>query len=348
METLFEKITSLDNLEKAYYKTQKGDGKYNKQSLLFSLDLTKNLLELQHELVSETYEVSGYNIFSVYEPKERVIYAPKYRDKIVQLSLFFALSEELDKKFIYDSYACIKGKGTHIAVDRLQYFIKHAKWNYGEDTYILKIDIKKYFYTIKKDILMNIVKKRIQDEKVVRLLHKIIYSTDGDGIPLGNAVSQLLANMYLNELDQYAKHQLGIKYYLRYMDDIVIVCRNKQESDYILTQLSNFIINILGLTPNKNKTKSFPIEQGINSIGYRTYATHILLRRESKIKIKRKVKKIKRLLDSNKIEITKAEQIFNSWLGHASRASSYNLIQHLINKYKYIKINQKGRLEIIC
>jgi len=342
--TTFEKIVDKDNIYKAYKQTQKGSNKYSNKAMQFSMNETYNLEKLRNELIDETYEFGKYNKFKVFEPKERVIHAPDYKDKIVQIAINNVIKEIYYPSFIYDSYSCIDNKGTHNCVDRIQKFMRKAKWEYGKDAYIIKIDIKKFFYSIDRKILKTILKKKIKCNKTLNLLYKIIDSADEIselGLPLGNTFSQIGANIYMNEADQYVKRKLSIKYYIRYADDIVAIVENKEKAKEVLELITNFINTNLKLDVNTKKTKIFPINQGVNSIGFKIHPTHKLLRNDSKKRIKRKTKKMKNLILEGKMTIEKAEQILNSWLGHAMNGNSHNFINKLTNKYKYIHLNNK-------
>ncbi|MDY0235054.1 MAG: reverse transcriptase/maturase family protein [Gudongella sp.] len=314
---LFIKIIDKENIIKAYKKALKGKGKYNPEAMEFSLNESENINNLIRSLEDETYKFDGYIRFPVFEPKERIVDAPHFKDKIVQLAINNVLKEIYNPTFIFDSYACIDNKGTHKCVDRISHIIRKAQWEYGEDTYIVKLDVRKFFYSIDRDILKMLLAKKIKCEKSLRLVFKIIDSAgliDSLGLPLGNTLSQICANIYLNELDNYCKRKLSIKYMIRYMDDSIIIARNKDEADRILKYINEFIESELHLKLNENKSKVFPLDQGVNAIGYKIHATHRLLRNNSKKKIKRKIKAMPKLIIDEKINIQKAEQILNSWL----------------------------------
>lgn len=348
-DDLFNRITDEENMYKAYKKSLKSKGKYKIDAMIFSQNETYNLRELRNSLINETYEFSGYFEFPVFEPKERVINAPFYIDKVVQLSINNILKQVYNKCFIHDSYACIDNKGTHKCVDRISYFMRKAKWQYGEDAYIVKMDIKKFFYSIDRKVMKDLLPKRIKCKRTLNLLAKIIDSAndiDPLGMPLGNTLSQICANIYMNEVDQYAKRSLSLKYYVRYADDIIIIVENKQKAINTKKLITKFANEKLNLMMNENKTKIFPIEQGVNAIGYKIYSTHRLLRNDSKKKIKRKARKFPKLYQEGKISIEKIEQILNSWLGHAGYASSYNFIESLIKRNDYIYISNEGNLKV--
>jgi len=348
-KTLWDEIVDIKNLDDAYHKSQKGKYKYKIRSIIFSQDLTYNLQQLREQLINNTYKISRYSKFIIHDPRERLVAAPHYRDKLVQISLHNKLKLIYDKIFISHSYACIEGKGTHRAVNQINKFMRKALWQWGEDTFIVKVDVKKFFYSINREILKKIIYKKIKCDKTRNLIYKIIDSSPSErGLPLGNITSQLFANIYLNEVDQYCKRFLGIKFYVRYMDDIVIILSNKQKAVEIVNLIKKFLKDRLNLEANANKTKIFPLSQGVNTIGFKIYTTHKLLRTDSKKRIKRKLSKFKKLIRDNKITIEKAETMLNSWLGHVKNCNSHNLIKKLLKKYKFLimknnifKVNRK-------
>jgi len=358
----FSKIITEENFDYAYHRTQKTDTKYSQEALNFSADLTYNLDQLRKELIERCYQPGEYNIFTIHEPKERVIAAPKYRDKIVQFAIHNVINDDFERKFIKDSYACQKGKGTHAAADRIQHFLRKAKWKWDRP-WIIKADIKSFFYSIKHHIIKNILSKKIKCQDMLQLLCKIIDNSPDQtglpvskyeselyyydlGLPLGNVTSQLLANLYMNELDQFCKRRLSLKLYVRYMDDMCIVVNSREKAKRIKKIISQFVIDKLDLKMNKNKTKIFPLKQGINMVGYKIWPTHMLLRNSSKKRIKQKLNKFKDLLIKGKISKEKVEQILNSWKGHADHASSENFYLYLEDRFDYIYRNEEGAFKV--
>lgn len=336
--TLFEKAIDYKNLKESYKRTQQASRKYRKEAIIFDMAREKNLVKLWRELKHETYIPSDYIEFKVYEPKERVIHAPRIRDKIVQFSAHMVLQEVYMPIFINSSYACLVERGTHKAVNKLQHNMKYVQWKYG-DGWVLKMDVSKFFYSINREILKKILRKKIKDDKFLRLLDKIIDSSpEGEkGIPLGNVTSQDFANIYLNEVDQYAMRYLGLKYYVRYMDDIIIVIPTKEEAQKAKENITAYLNDRLDLQIN-NKTKIFPIDQGVNAYGFKIFTTHKLIRNSSKAAMKRRIKAMDRKVQSGEISEKEVQQSVNSWLGHARHSNSYNLSKKIFSKYKYIKI----------
>lgn len=195
---------------------------YKDEVIKFELNLENNITNLINNIKNKKYHLGKYYEFKVYEPKERIIKALPYVDRIVhQWYVEEFIKPYIVPKFIYTSFACISDRGTHKAVEQVQAYMRTFKRNYG-DFWILKCDIRKYFYNIDPYILYNIMKKYIKDKALLEFTHLLIFdkneSKNQVGIPIGNYTSQFFANIYLNELDQYIKRILKIKYYVRYMD----------------------------------------------------------------------------------------------------------------------------------
>lgn len=219
-------------------------------------------------------------------------------------------------------------KGMHKATLDVQQCMKHCLriWN---EYYIIKIDVKKYFQNINKEILMNIVQKKIKDENLMWLIKEIICSTTEEtGIPIGNYTSQLFANIYLNEADQYIKHKLKVKYYFRYMDDSIILVKTKKEANEILEKITTFLNKELGLTLN-TKTQIFKNKQGVNFCGYKINEYRMKIRTKGKKKIKRKIKKLKEYIKEGKMDSKEARKYLCGHIGYIKYANVYNLNKKL-------------------
>lgn len=330
-----EKLT-FDNLLKAHQRAS--IGKVNRIELLkFNIDLETNIHSILKQLESNSYKLGKYRIFTIYEPKERVIKCLPYKDRIVQQWYIYEfIKPYIMNKFIYSTCACIDGRGTHFAVRLTQKYMRIMKRKYNK-YYILKLDIKKYFYNIDKDILYNIMAEYISDKKLLNLTYKFIYDDKEQvGIPIGNYTSQYFANIYLDKLDKYIKEVLKIKYYVRYMDDFVILVSSKDECIFLKEKISQYLKNNLHLELN-SKSRYYPNKMGVNFCGYRIYETHILIRTRSKRKIKKNMKLWKKLSANNKLDKTKMSLSLNSWLGHVKHANSYNLVEKYLSKIGYLR-----------
>ena len=205
---------------------------------------------------------------------------------------------------------------------------------------MLKCDIKKYFYSINKTILLNILQSKISDKKLLEFSKRILDDGQNIGIPIGNFTSQYYANIYLNELDHYIKEDLRVKNYVRYMDDFVLLVRNKQEAKELLCLIRKYLNKKLQLQLNA-KSKYFLNKNGIDFCGYRIFETHILLRKRFKNKIKKKIKLWKYLIDNNKFIYSKFLLSVNSCKGHASHCNSYNYIKKFDKEINDLIANNK-------
>lgn len=331
----FEKLT-YENLLKAHERASKG--KNNRLELLkFNIDLETNIHSILKSLRDGSYKLSKYREFIIYEPKERIIKCLPYKDRIVQQWYIYEfIKPYIIPRLINTTCACIDGKGTHYAFRLTQKYMRIMKRKYDE-YYVLKLDIKKYFYNIDKDILYDIMSKYISDKLLLDLTRKFIYDNDEKvSIPIGNYTSQYFANIYLDKLDKYIKEELKVRYYVRYMDDMVLLVRSKEECIYLKNRISKFLKNRLHLELN-SKSCYYPNKMGVNFCGYRIYATHILIRGRCKKKIKGKIRKWNEEFDKGRLDILKLKLSFGSWLGHVKHANSYNLVKLYIDRVKYFK-----------
>ena len=312
---MFDRIVNWDNLRDAYNKTRKAKGKHKVAAIRFEQDAIHNLKMLQQSLIDGTYKCSGYNTFMVYEPKPRVIYAPHYVDKIVQHAINNVIRDHLEPKFIHDSYACIRGKGTHRAILAIQKHTRVCKRNHGDKCYFAKTDISKFFYTIDRDVLKRIVAKKIPCVSTQALLNIIIDSSPSDGLPLGNLTSQILANLYMNELDQYIKRHLKVRHYVRYADDLFMMCKDKSEAKRVLLLVRKAAKDILHLDTSDKKSFVTPVAGGIVGLGCKIFTTHISLLYKHKRGLIRCLQSVKSI---------------KSWLSFTSIMNRYNFIKRIL------------------
>lgn len=277
----FDKALSYENLMKAHLQSRKGK-RYRKEIILFNLKQEEYIMWLYDELKSLKYKHGGYTVFYITEPKLRRIEKSKYIDRIVHrwyVNSF--IKPYFVPQFIETSYACLENKGMHKACLDVQKGMKYCKNIWGE-YYILKMDIKKYFENINKNILHDILQRKIKDPKVLWLTREILYSNECEtNLPIGNYTSQMFANIYLNELDQYVKHKLKGKYYFRYMDDAILIRRTKEEVKSDLENIKIFLSEKLKLELNK-KTQIFKSKQGVNFCGYKINEYRLKIRDKGK------------------------------------------------------------------
>lgn len=326
----FAVLADFNSLYQSYMDARKGK-RWKYAVVRYEVNILENLMFLHFMLTSKKYRLSPYNCFLVHEPKERLIMYNSFRDKIVQHSLCDNVLEPLlSKSFIYDNYASQKGKGTHFGLDRLKMFMQRYYRQFGADGWVLKCDISKYFYRIDHGVLKSQLRRLVHDPDVLWLLDMIIDSTEGPGIPIGNHTSQWFAVLYLSGMDHMIKERLGIKMYGRYMDDFYLIHRDKDYLVYCLGEIKKFLVP-LGLELN-HKTAIFPLSQGIDFLGFRTYMTDSgkvvrKIRRDSKNRIRRKLKKFRRLLDEGRITFETVVQSYSSWTGHAEHGNTHHLIR---------------------
>ncbi|MGG3958432.1 reverse transcriptase domain-containing protein [Bhargavaea massiliensis] len=342
---LYEQIIDYENLWKAYLNARKNK-RFRGDVLEFTHNVEENLIQLQNELIHKTYKVGRYREFYVYEPKKRLIMALPFRDRVVQWAIYRVIEPLFDRQFIKDSYACRKGKGVQAAADRLQYWMRKLDRSY-ENPYYLKLDISKYFYRIDHDVLISILRRKIKDEDLMWLLETIIHSEDtkfgvplgdhnleqeridGLGMPIGNLTSQLFANLYLNELDQYAKHELHLRCFIRYMDDIIVLHESKQELQKILEEIDIFLRSELRLQLN-NKTSIRPISTGIEFVGYRIWPTHRKLKKKTAKKMKRRLRYLKKAYARGEVSADEVRSTLMSYLGYMKHADCYKLKKKIL------------------
>lgn len=325
---LYPQIYDFQNLYSAYLKARRGK-RYKKEVLEFSLNLEENLIILQNELIWKTWLPSQYKEFYVYDPKKRLIQAPCFRDRVIHHALCNIIEPLFERKFIYDSYACRVNKGTHSAVLRAQKFLRILKRNYN-NVYVLKADISKYFPSINHDILKRIIRRTISCSDTLFLIDKIIDQVEC-GLPIGALTSQLFANIYLNEFDHFIKDKLGTKYYLRYMDDFVIMHYDKNFLKKLLKEIEIFLTTKLTLQLNP-KTKIYAYTQGVDFCGYRIWPTHILPRKRNVKKARKRFKKLAMLYQSRDINLNKVKSSIMSFIGYMKHCNGYRSLSFILKE----------------
>lgn len=336
IKNVFDEKLNFENLLSAHDRASKGK-RNKKEIILFEMDLETNIIKILNEIKKGVYKFGKYRTFMVYEPKERIIKSLPYRDRIVhQWYVEEFIKPYFLPRFINDTYACLNNRGTHKAVNVTQKYMK--KMSKEGKYYVLKCDIKKYFYSINKEILYKILSKYISDKKLLEFTKVILDDGEKIGISIGNYTSQFFANIYLNELDHYVKDCLKIKYYVRYMDDFIILIRTKAEAKILKDKISLFLKENLNLELNK-KSKYFLNTLGIDFCGYIIHEKFILIRKRSKQKINKNIKKWNKLYENNILDVYKTRIQFNSWLAHIKHACTYKL-----RKKEFDKINFKDEL----
>ena len=335
LNNIFYDKLKFSKMLKAYERASKNKHKC-KEVITYELDLASNIIDTLKQLYAGVYKVGNYRQFRIYEPKERIIQSLPFRDRIVQQWYV----EEFIKpifipKFIQDTYACLEDRGVHKAVKKLnKYMYEYNKIN--RDFYVLKCDVSKFFYSINKQRLYEILNRYVKDKAFMKLTKDLIYHDRNEvGIPIGNYTSQYFANIYLNELDHFVKEKLKIKYYVRYMDDFVLLLEDRNQCRVILEEIKEFLDKNLGLKLNK-KTNYFRNSQGVNFCGYKIFKTHIMLKKENKKKIKIKIKNWNKLYHKKELDLRETTLKLNSWIGHAQNADTFFLVNKMIRSCDWL------------
>ena len=327
-KNIYDKLCMMNNLANAWRKARKGKTKKD-YVIGFEKSIRENLLNLRKELINQTYKPKLLITFIIRDPKTRKISKSDFRDRIVHHALIRIIEPLFDKIFIYDSCANRKNKGTLFALKRFDKFRRKVTNNLHSEAFCLKADIKHYFPNVNNEILLNILNRRISDEKVIWLIKQILANSPNNlsnkqaktGMPLGNLTSQFFANVYLNELDYFVKYELKIKYYLRYVDDFVILHKSREQLEIWKQQINRFLNEKLKLELHSQKSKIISLERGIDFVGFRDYWNHKLLRKRSIRRMLFTINKYK----YREINSEKLLESFQGWQAYAKWADSYNL-----------------------
>lgn len=336
----FDTLCDFGNLYRAYEAAAKGRT-WKDSVCKYLANALECTLYLQGQLRMGTYKLGAYRHHTVWEPKPRDAMSLPFKDKVVQHSLVDnILMPVFSRHFIKDNYASQKGKGPDLARERLEYFLhSHYRQRGSNEGWILVCDVSKYFYAIDHEILRSQVARLIDDDRIMDLLNMIIDSTDDPGIPIGNQTSQAFALLYLSDMDHFIKERLRIKYYLRYMDDFVLIHEDKEYLKYCLTEIER-VIGEHRLRLN-GKTQICPMAQGVDIMGFHFYLTESgkvvrKLRHRSKSKMRRKLHKYKRLYQAGRISKERIDASFGAWQSHAAHGQTYHLVRSLQDLYNDI------------
>jgi retron-type reverse transcriptase len=271
-------------------------------------------MKLHTMLAAGCYRHHVYRQFIIHDSKQRQIHKATVADRIVHQAIVSAIEPLFEKRFIYDSYSCRAGKGTHAGVRRLQTFLRQASCNNTKKTYVLKCDVRKFFASIDHETLLRLIARHIDNDTTLELIRTIVLShgaEKGKGIPLGNITSQLFANIYLHEFDWFMKQQLGIKQYIRYCDDFGVVSTEKAYLQSLIDPIHTFLRTELQLDLHPTKVTIRPWHQGVDFLGYvlRPYTTTL------RVKARRRM--MARVTERN----------LSSYLGLCTHAQAYHISQ---------------------
>lgn len=285
---LFHRIPTEENLRKAFRKAAKG--KRRKQSVIdFAADFDTNIQKLQHQIACGEPDIGHYRFFTVHDPKTRVICAASFPERVLHHAVMNVCEPALDKHAIFDSYACRKGKGNRRALQRAQTFARKHPWH-------LKLDIRKYFDAIDHAVAMRLLTRVFKEHDLLALFEKIIdsyHAQPGKGVPIGNLISQHLANFYLGPLDRHIKETRRIKGYVRYMDDFILFAREKAALKTELDNIRSFLKSELALTL-KDDIRLNRSRFGVPFLGFRVFPAHIRLTPLSRRRFSKKFREYER------------------------------------------------------
>ena len=319
----FDDIVSVENLCAAWEEFIVGK-KSKMDVCTFQRQLTKHIMELHQDLDTGEYRHGAYYEFRIADPKPRVIHKASVRDRLVHHAIHRTLYPFFDRLFIADSFACRQGKGLHRAMRRFRDFSRKAGRNHSRTVWILKCDIRKFFASVDHLILLGLLRSRIEDDRIVTLLAKIILSFQtqiGKGIPLGNLTSQLFANVYLNELDQFVKHGLHIPFYIRYADDFVFLDHSREGLRGLIPNIEKFLHRELRLSLHPSKIFVQTVASGIDFLGWIHFPHHRVLRTSTKKRMYARIRE------------QPSYETLQSYLGLLGHGDAHGLEQQCLNDY---------------
>ncbi|MDR1685226.1 MAG: hypothetical protein LBR82_02090 [Desulfovibrio sp.] len=340
---LFEKIVSLENLELAYRQARRGKPRL-RGVINFEKDRQENIQKLHDDLVNNTLRTGRYTEKIVHEPKTRTIFTLPFRDRIVHHALMNVIEPIWQSMMIEQSYACIVGRGIHSGSRKTMEYIRR-------NTYCLKCDVSKFYPTVDHEILLAIIRRKIKCERTLNLLSEIVYSFKGNkdippgkNVPIGNYTSQWFGNLYLNELDQYVRHELKFKDYIRYCDDFLLFGNDKVRMNTAAANIKAFMGD--KLKQRLSKCDLFPVSRGVDFLGYRHFRTHILLRKRTAKRWQKRLLALPSDVMSGKATREHARSVVASAQGWLKWANSYNFrrkvkLDMLLHEYIH-KEKEKG------
>ncbi|MBU2637916.1 MAG: reverse transcriptase/maturase family protein [Nanoarchaeota archaeon] len=354
--SLYSQLCSYENLFSAYQKARKQKTK-KPYVLEFEKELKNNLLQLKADLLFHSYRPEPLKTFIIRDPKTRKISKSAFRDRVVHHALCNIIEPILSRSFIHDSYANRKGKGTLAAIKRFEFFKRKVSRNLmplqngkGMNGFVLKADIRKFFDSVSQEVLLQIISRKIADKKVIWLIRLILQNHSskekGGGMPLGNLTSQFFANVYLNEMDYFIKHKLKAKYYIRYVDDFVIMHNSRKALEAYKSEISSFLEKELGLKLHAEKSRIFPLYQGTNFLGLKIFPHHKLIQKKNIRAFRKKLEMLCLFYDAGNIAYDEIYNCFEGWCAYAKTADAYKLKNRLLQPLKQKFSNELSSKEI--
>lgn len=343
---LYPQVYDFENLYLSYRAARRAK-RDRAEVARFEARVEDQLFLLQSELRNETYQPGTYRHFYIYEPKKRKISAAPFRDRIVHHALVRVIEPIFERRFIFDSYACRRGKGTHRALNRCTEFVRRYR-------FVLQCDVAKFFPTIDHEILLKILGRTLADTQVMRLCERIVQSGAGvldserelywfpgddlfaplrpQGLPIGNLTSQFWANVYLNELDQFTKRTLKCRAYVRYADDFLLFHDDKSTLHLWLKELRDFAANHLRLLLHPTKCQVFPTSNGVPFLGFRHFTTHRRLKRPSVVRFRRRLRRLQQAYAAGLVSRERIGASIQSWCAHAAHGNTYRLRNQILRQ----------------
>ena len=360
-----EQVTDHENLYRAYLHARRNK-RFREEVLEFSANLEDHLYELQKTLRDQTYRPGAYKKRVIHDPVDRLIMWQAFIHRVVQWAVYQIINPEFVRSYIEDSYACIKGRGSDAAAQRLFYFMEQAgrkerAAGYDEQGkpfrrfYFEKLDTSKFFYRIDHQVSLGLVGKKCNYDPWLMWIMDLFVNAEGEkfgfppgkgvkdvtpdemladkGLAVGSLLNQMLANVNQNEVDHFCKRKLRIHYYVRYMDDIVILSDDRAQLLEWRRQIEDFMAERLKLELNPKKTFIQPIFHGIDFCQYRIYPNHIRLKKATALRMKRNLKRIQRLYAEGEIDLERARRTVTSYMGLMSHCDSYQLRKTIFGEY---------------
>ena len=336
---LFNKIVSAENLFLAWDEFKRGKSRKD-DVVAFELRLEQNIFDLRRNLLGHTYRHGPYSSFYISDPKLRHIHKATVRDRVLHHAIFRILNPVFEPTFIPTSFSCRVGKGTHKGVESVRDMLRAESKNGAKQCWVLKCDIRKFFDSVDHSVLLGTLEQKVVDPDVRWLLREIIGSYasasaggGSKGIPIGNLTSQLFANVYLNEFDQFIKHSLKIKKYARYTDDFVIISHNKSYLEKMIPQLEFFLAKKLALALHPDKVSIRKYRQGADFLGYVVLPHHIAVQTRTKKRMFRKMAERIAAYQSGTISKVAMDGALSSYLGVLSHADAHELTERFRNQF---------------
>lgn len=337
---LFWLIISPQALFKAW-EVFKADKRNKPDVAEFEMHLEQNIFDLYRDLKNEAYKHGPYKGFWIHDPKVRRIHKATVRDRVLHHAIFRALNPIFEPTFIPNSFSCRVGKGTHKGVTKVAEMIRAESRNNTRPCYALKCDVRKFFNSIDHTVLLEILGQRITDEKVMGLMSEVVGSFDAvrtnlfdrKGVPIGNLTSQIFANVYMNEFDQFVKQELKVKHYARYTDDFILISSDKAYLEKLLPPMQDFLRAKLFLELHPKKVTLTTHHRGADFLGYVILPEHIKIRNKTKKRISKKLRERVQLYKRDAISETSLKSLLQSYMGVISHADAYQFGEETKNNF---------------